>query len=68
MNLTIINDTNDIEFSTDGNVDNTAFIIGFLEYLEANPEDPIMDEIRQARQDSDYDEMTENFDPHKKAI
>jgi hypothetical protein len=68
MNLTIMNDTNDIEFSTDGKVDNTAFIIGFLEYLEANPEDPIMDEIRQARQDSDYDEMTENFDHHKKAI
>jgi hypothetical protein len=73
MHITIINDTNDIEFSTDGSVDNTAFINGFLEYLEANPEDPIMDEIRQGQeehdcQDSDSDEMTEGFIPHKKAI
>jgi len=51
----------------------TAFIHGFAEYLEANPEAPIMDEIRQAQEDqarldSDSDEMTEDFDLHKKAI
>jgi len=73
MNLAIMNDTDDIVFSTDESVDNTAFIHRFAEYLEANPEDPIMDEIRQeqkdhARQDLNSEKVTEDFDPQKKAI